>query len=87
MSNLREEIQEWLDQYEYLLDENRKLKSVIEFWRKKWVDQQTIPEKYDDDRKQRIYKIFLTRRFSIDPETDLKEACEVFDSFPRVEKV
>ena len=83
--SMREEIEEWIDSYERLLEENKKMKSVIQFWRKKWIEEQKIPAYYDEDRKQRITSIFLMRNvLSTDPENDLQEACKTFDSCPRV---
>jgi glycogen debranching enzyme len=82
---MREEIEEWIESYERLVEENLKMKSVVIFWRTKWIEEQQLPDRFDADRKERIRNIFLLRNVSsTDPQNDLNEACKVFDSHPRV---
>lgn len=82
---MRDEIEAWIESYEKLVEENLKLKSSIIFWRTQWIEEQILPDRYDRDRQERIRNIFLLRNIlSTDPQSDLNEACRVFDSYPRV---
>ena len=83
---MREEIESWIESYEKIVEENLRLKSVIIFWRTKWIEEQRLPDRYDNDRKERIRNIFLLRNVSsTDPQADLNEACKTFDSYPRLD--